>query len=66
MSNIDDFNSHRYQQFLYIFEELFHTGSTKILGILLPMLFEPPFSQCQIEIITNNAEIIARDVFKHF
>lgn len=66
MNAITDFTTTRYQNFLYIFEELFAVRSPKILTILLALLFEPPFTTCQIEVITNNSEIIGPELFKAF
>ncbi len=61
-----DEESEKYELYLHIFEELCNSKSQRILAYLVPLLFETPVATYQLEIVTNNAEVIGKEVFRMF
>lgn len=62
--DLDPESSSQYTDYLEIFNNICRQKSQKILTYIIPFLFATPMQMQQVDIITNNAEIVGKEVYR--
>ena len=65
MDNMSDTNP-EYTQCLHLLRDLLHTSSTKVVDRLTNQIMGVPLSEFKIEVITNNADRLANQLYTQF
>ena len=51
---------------LHLMRDLLHTSSNRVANRLINKIMEPPLSEFKIEVITNNADKVANNLYTLF
>lgn len=65
MDNMSDLDQ-EYTQCLHLLRDLLHTSSQKVVDRLINQIMAAPLSEFKIEVITNNADRLANQLYTQF